>query len=156
MEEEARFADGTLSVRLRLQASKVVDNKDEMLEAAAKRRFLIYQKWLFDVKKSGIIDKSPEAVEVPTKCCFSVLADDENEFYKEIKDQQISHFNIFKEIFKYFNQAFNALVFGTEDRKRHSAKLEEVTGMKVKLIQINQVIMIGLLATIIILLLFRN
>lgn len=151
-----KVADGTISVRLRLNASKLVDNRDELLEAAAKRRFAIYQKWLHDVKKTGIIDKAPDAIEVPQKCAKLFNQDSEHEFHKEMKDQEISHFNIFKEIFAYFNTAFNALVFGTEDRKRQTAKPDEVTAMKMKLIQTNQTIMMALLVLIALLMVYRH
>ena len=149
-----KVADGFISVRIRLNASKVVDNKEELLEAASKRRFSLYQKWLFDVKKSGVIDKTADAVEVPQKSSVSLLHDYEHEAFKDLPEQEINHFNLFKEVFRYFNMAFNALVFGTENRRHLPAKPDEVAAMKMRLVQVNQLIMISLLAVIFALLLF--
>lgn len=152
VEEELKVADGYLSVRIRVNMHQDVDNKDELIDSVIKRRFNIYQKWLHDVKKSGIIDKSAESVEVPQKCNIQLMSELELEFNRQIKDQEMANSHILKEIALFLNKSFNLLIFGTEDRKVLHENAEDVTMYKFKLIQINQIILGALLIVVLILL----
>lgn len=60
--------EGIMQVKLRVKAAKSVQDVKDIMDAAIKRRFALYKTWLTDVKKSGIIDKNTEAIEIPQVC----------------------------------------------------------------------------------------
>lgn len=147
-----KLGDGFMSVKIRVNMSKLVDNKEELIDSVATRRFAIYQKWLSDVKKSGVIDKNQEVVEVPQKCGIQLVQDAEQEFINSIGEQEIGKSYGAKEVCLFINSCFNSLVFGTDKQGSTSEKNEELTLYKVRLVQANQLILFVLLLAILMLL----
>lgn len=150
-----KVADGYLTVRIRVNMHQDIDNKDELIDSVVKRRFTIYQKWLHDVKKSGIIDKTTESVEIPQKCNVQLISEQEQEFSRQIKEQETSNSHLLKELALFLNKTFNLLLFGTEDRKETVSKSDELTLHKIRLIQVNQIIL-GFLILVVLFLLFSQ
>lgn len=158
VEEETKVAEGMMSVRIRLKLlQKDFPFYPELFDSIIQRRFSIYQQWLSDVKKSGIIDKNSEGVEVPAKPLQKASIDptptDSEDYFRDqftLVDTQP-----LKLAFRFLREAYSMVVLGNpETRSGSRPKQEEAMLQKVRLIQVGQGILLGLLLLILLIQLF--
>jgi len=144
-----KVADGMMSVRLRLKLlQKDFPFYSELFDSVILRRFSIYQRWLSDVKKSGVIDKNSEGVEVPAKPLQKASIDptpaDSEDYYRDqftLVDTQP-----LKLVFRFLREAYSMVVLGNADsRSSGRVKQDEVVLQKLRLVQAGQAVLVGLL-----------
>ena len=147
-----------MSVRLRLKLlQKDFVFQAELFDSIIQRRFAIYQRWLADIKKSGVIDKNSEDVEVPAKPLQKAVIDptpaDSEDYFRDqfvLVDTQP-----FKLAFRFLREAYSVVVLGNpETRSGSRAKQEEVVLQKMRLVQAGQGILLGLLLLVLLVQLF--
>lgn len=167
LEEELKYQDGILSVRVRLNTTKSIteEEKDQILDVVGQRRFELYAKWLTDCKKSGLFDKGLESVDIPAKCPKLNTFDLPNFTVDEIQDITKAP-NILKQLVNISYLFYKTTLLGestssldtsktTPTQIKLSKEAEQLT-YRVKMMQRNQFILLGLLIITLLVLLFQN
>lgn len=167
LEEELKYQDGVLSVRLRLNTIKSIseEEKDQILEVIGQRRFEMYAKWLADCKKSNLFEKGLETLEIPNKCPKLTTFDLPNFNADEIQDI-IKAPNILKQLVDISYLFYKTTLLGesvttldpakpTPIQVKLSKEAEQLT-YRVKMMQRNQFVLLGLLVLTLMVLLFQS
>lgn len=167
LEEELKYQDGVLSVRLRLNAIKSIteEEKDQILEIIGHRRFEMYAKWLGDCKKSGLFEKGLETLEIPSKCPKLTTFDQPNFTADEVQDITKAP-NILKQLIDISYLFYKTTLLGesvasvdpakpTPIQVKLSKEAEQLT-YRVKMMQRNQFVLLGLLSLTLVVLLFQS
>lgn len=152
-EEEVRLSENTLTVRMRIVTNKDIPMVSEIFDSIIRRRFLIYQKWLADVKKADLIEKS-EQIEVPIKCFQNSAQNPENDFeYLIEKDEQTDKVSLSKEIVLGVRSLIQMVIFGQGDDSTESK--EAKTDRRLQMVYANQFGLLALLCICLIIVSFR-
>lgn len=152
-EEEVRLAENTLTVRMRIVTNKDIPMINEIFDSIIRRRFLIYQKWLADVKKADLIEKS-EQIEIPIKCFQNSSQSPENDFeYLIEKEEQGDKVSLSKEIVFGVRSLIQMVIFGQGDDSTESKEAQ--TDRRLQMVYANQFGLLALLCICLIIVSFR-
>jgi len=152
-EEEVRLTENTLTVRMRIVTNKGIPMINEIFDSIIRRRFLIYQKWLADVKKADLIEKS-EQIEIPIKCFQNSAQNPENDFeYLIEKEEQSDKVSLSKEIVLGVRSLIQMAIFGQGDDSTESK--EAKTDRRLQMVYVNQFGLLALLLFCLIIVSFR-
>ena len=137
VEEECKVQDGLMTVRIRIVQYRPLVRYDDILDSAIRRRFGVYQKWLLELKKSGILEKGSD-VDVPTKCFQSRSSDPEHDYEFYFKEQELTRHHLLKDVWMLARRLVTFLINGQTTEQQHSkVMMEESNAKKIRLIEIN-------------------
>lgn len=162
IEEETKVGDGSMSVRIRLVPTRGIIQLEDMVDPTLRRRYQIYEKWLIDVRKSGLIDKQIEGIELPSRCPQLASREHEIDFGYTFKGEDLESNHFLRNLFDLARKTVQIVVYGdvAKDQVAGSGqgkhKTDEQMLHKIRLIQTNQYFMFFVLFAILLYLLFAR
>jgi len=144
-------------VKLRLYFSKHRPaNIDEILDPIIRRRFMIYQRWLMDIKKSAVIGPASDIGEIPNKCPQSANGDAEVEFQHHFGQVDLSNHHLLRDVYNLLGRLVETVLMGRPAEEKNKYKQEEYIRRRLSMLQYNQYITLAILLILILILLLRG